>query len=255
MTKEGKYHFTTLPNVEYINPVEFYFNVQLDLELSMVNSLVEFTPAFSALPDDMKNRVNHRVAVKNHLKRWEKKYNRLMQIEFPETYFDFLECKKKKEQNKILKDFELDTDKMTAILFKAHNDFGFTYSKYRFEIVPSDLKNKIMPYFMHRNDDGSFDYAGYTDLTHGQMNVVLNQRSITLGKFLDKGDIWHAFIYTFDGIRGKEVGNNPHIHYISSAFGNAITRDKVLKEISKGKYNLPPMIHIPYAREDYGKAG
>jgi hypothetical protein len=66
-------------------------------------------------------------------------------------------------------------------------------------------------------EDNSLDIVGQTDVSEQEMRALINQRSVVVAKFLDKGRYWHCFLHTYRGILGKEIDNSPHIHYIISS--------------------------------------
>jgi hypothetical protein len=65
-----------------------------------------------------------------------------MSIQFPDKYFDFLSSKRRKHQNKILENFSLVAHKLSEVLYRAWNEYDFTFSNYTFEKKPKGLENK-----------------------------------------------------------------------------------------------------------------
>ena len=244
--KIGNYTLQFVPQVEYVNPIEFDCENRLDSELANLKLLISLDPELSKAPKAMAERVIHKVAVKNFLKSWEENYNEVMDSQFPDNYFSFLLSKKRKQQNKILEKHKLDICSMQAIFYRAWIEYDFSFSSYTFERKPKSFQNRKFPELYYLQSDNTLDIIGETDLSEGELKSVLAQRNVVLARFLDKGKIWHCFLHTYNSITGKEIGKKPHIHYISSAFGTHISREGVLKELRKGRYDLPPMIHIPY---------
>ena len=245
----GDFNFSFCPNVEYVNPIEHFFNLQFEISLNLTNKIIDITPELNNFKDDLARKVAYKVAFKNHLRDWKIEYNQILSLKFPENYFDFLLSEKRKHQNKILESFPLDSNSLHAIFYKAWLEFGFAFSNYFYQKNPKQFAEKKYPELFYLNEDDSIDVIGDTNLTDGQMKSILTQRTNVVAKFLDNGRHWHCFLYTWNAINGKEIGNMPHIHYISSAFGRNITREGVLNELKNGKYNLPTMIHINYTRE------
>ncbi len=244
--KIGNYLVHVLPQVEYCNPVEFDFHNELDSHLMLVNQIVQASPEFSGLSKFEKDELAHNTAVEEHLKDWTTRYREIMAQKFPENFFAFLLTEKRKKQDNILKDVTLNVKMLNAIFYRAWHKFGFRFSYYRFEKKSDQFRDKKRPKLYYLRPDNSFDTIGKTDLSDGQLKALLQQRKVVIVIFLDKGKLWHCFLHTYNSIMGKEIGNKPHLHYISSAFGRHISRESVLKELSKGEYNLPSMIHIPF---------
>ena len=244
--KIGNYNLSYVGNAEFVNPIEFEFKNQFDSMLTLIQSMADILPILKNIPVVDPAKSVYRIAVKNHLKDWKEFYDEVISTLFPENYFDFLLCRKKKIQNTILESFPLNTYTLHAIIFKAFKQYGFLYSTYFFEKNLKEYDHKIYPDLIVLKDDNTVDVVGNTNLSVGEMKSIIKNRTNVVAKFLDKGNIWHCFLWTWDSIKGKEVGNIPHIHYISSAFGKHITRESVLKELAKGKYNLESMIHIKY---------
>lgn len=246
ITNIGDYILLQRPNVEFVNPIQYDFDSQLDFSFSMV-------AAFSESGKELENidrLAIHQVAVEQHLEIWTERYNALMNIKFSDNFFSFLNCKNKKKQESILSKETYDSFKLTAIIYKAWEEYNFTFSFYRFEKKPAVYNNKKFPDLYHLQSDNSLNIIGSTDLSDGQLRGALKERNVIVASFLDNGKIWHCFFHTYNSINGVEVGGQPHMHYISSAFGNHVTRERVLSELQKFRYKLPPMKHLAYDRSE-----
>lgn len=90
------------------------------------------------------------------------------------------------------------------------------------------------------------EYGGDTSLNKSQIKNGILQRNIVAARILDKGSLWHCFIYTMNGVNGKELGQGPHVHYISNAWGHE--RSMVITQVKAGDYSLNTDNHIPYVR-------
>jgi hypothetical protein len=135
-----------------------------------------------------------------------------------------------------------------ALIYRAWEEFGYTYSVYTAEHYPAGHDVRKMPRMANIEDDQEVQIIGDTSLSTGQIRSVIKQRTVTIAKVLDKGEIWHCFYCTYKSVNGQETGNMPHIHYISSGWG--MSREKVIAEFKKGKYSLPSTPHIPFARRE-----
>jgi len=52
-----------------------------------------------------------------------------------------------------------------AMIFKSYTEFGYLYSRYRFEILPPNFEGKKLPKMFNLNTGGSIEKTGETDLT------------------------------------------------------------------------------------------
>lgn len=242
-TRIGNYTIAKRSNVEFCNPIEFEFS-------GVYDSCVNVDILLAELRAPHVDRLSlHNYSVRKFLMLWRKLYRKAIRYKFEDDFFSFLECGKKKQQEAILKTIKLSTTSLQAIIFRAYKQYGFLYSFYSFERPSKTSKNKVMPAIAYLQSDKSIDKVGYTDMSDKEIKTNIEQRNVVIAKFLDKGRYWHCFLYTMKSITGAELGQAPHIHYISSAFGNNITREFVLSELSKGKYNLPSMLHIDFDKE------
>jgi hypothetical protein len=168
-----------------------------------------------------------------------------MNTELPMNVLDIFKTRVKAEQKKIMDNIPLlDSKSLQQIIFLAYLEFGFKYSVYRFEHIPKGIDASKMPPFAVAEDDGTIRKVGNTILTDGQLKQVLNQRKVTIAKFLDKGDEWHCFFYNYRSIRGEEAGGIPHIHYFSSSWN--LTREYALNKFKEGTYPNSSTSHINY---------
>ena len=151
---------------------------------------------------------------------------------------------KKKEQEKILKGLSLDTNQLGA-LFLHGEELGYKFSSYRFEGVPQKIKKEDLPNFAYIDDNDILHRVGGEPLSEGQLRALINESKIIYVQMLDNGIQWHAFIRTFQGLKGKESGTQgsvPHIHYYSNK--NGTSRQDFVKMIKNGHYPSAK-VHIP----------
>lgn len=238
------FNISNFKNVEFVNPIEYSKMKFIQHGISHEMHLTSIDPNLKKFPDDVKQRV----ILRRQLEAWEKNYNDIISCQFPDNFFNFLTCRDKKKQERILKGFHFDTDIMEALIYSAWIDYGFSFSFYKYEKLPSQFQNRKFPTVAYLEEDGTITKSGETDMSDGDLRSSIEQRNFVFAKFLDNGKFWHCFLYTYDSLTGKEVKQTPHIHYISSAFGSQVTRERVLTEIRKGKYRLPSMLHLTYTR-------
>ena len=169
----------------------------------------------------------------------------LEQVTLPQEIMTLLNSDlKKKEQEKILKGLSLDTNQLGA-LFLHGEELGYKFSSYRFEGVPQKIKKEDLPNFAYIDDNDILHRVGGESLSEGQLRALINESKIIYVQMLDNGIQWHAFIRTFQGLKGKESGAQgsvPHIHYYSNK--NGTSRKDFVKMIKNGHYPSAK-VHIP----------
>ena len=237
--KNGEITMLTQPNIEYANPIAIDMDMHYETNRNMVYSAGKLTKETNKDTLD-------KIVINEFNEDWNSHLKTIMEIRFPDDLFYFLTCRKKKKQEELLKKFKFSMDSLQALFYKAYEEYGFLYSFYRFERKPRNFENRVHPELAYLQEDGSILKSGNTDLSDGELKSIIQQRNVVIAKFLDNGNLWHCFLHTQRGLMGEETGNTPHIHYISSAFGKNITRQKVLKQLQKGKYELPSMLHINF---------
>jgi len=151
---------------------------------------------------------------------------------------------KKKDQIRILKGATLTREQLGALFIQAE-DKGYSFSHYKYEGDPTSVKKEDLPRFIHLKDDDTIEYYGETSLTDGQMKQIIEQANVIIVRILDNGKHWHCFLQTYKGLKGQESGEQgrqPHLHYLSDAFG--ISREELVEMIHNGRYPNTP-VHIP----------
>jgi len=183
------------------------------------------------------------------LRSWAEMATEIESTVVPENLLLLLDSKKKADQEKLLRGFALTPQLLIAFIFAAAKK-GFTLSQFITQTPQKGVDLSKMPFaFEVRADD--IKVFGKTELTDGQLRQALEHRKVVVAKFLERGDDWHCFFTTYKSLRGEETWQDedqPHYHYISSAFG--IPRDKVISELKSPKYKLGNLPHIKL--EGYG---
>ena len=108
-----------------------------------------------------------------------------------------------------------------------------------------------MPQFAYKKEDGDITIVGDTKLTKGQIKQAIDQRRMLITKFLDKGDIWHCFFYTYKSLSGKESGGLRHMPYVSNAWN--FTRKEALLKFRDKYYPFSSVPHIEYIKDEFEK--
>ena len=173
----------------------------------------------------------------------------LLIIKIPENFHSVLNGDINKDiQSRLLDNQDLSYVQFEALIGTITIDYGFTLSRYLHESIPKGINEKSLPSLIYSDGD-NFKYFGKTDLSEGNMkNIVKHRKNIIAYFFDEKGEKnWHCFVWTYDGISGKEVWKNkeskPHIHYFSNKWG--FTRKDAVAMIKQGNYPTTK-VHINF---------
>jgi hypothetical protein len=166
-------------------------------------------------------------------------------IRIPEPMKKLLTLKKKARQQSCINQLKLTTNLVMSFIYEVCKDHEFTYSMYTGRVLPKGIKWTDVPPMAELQEDGTVSVYGETPLSEAQVKALIQEQKTVIAKLIDKGPDWHCFVYTMKGVCGKELGQSPHIHYLSSAWG--ITREKLVSDIKAGRYPNTGN-HIPYER-------
>jgi hypothetical protein len=181
---------------------------------------------------------------------WQEMLQQFKAVEIPNGFLKLFGTNKKAEQENLLKDHILTPDILMSLLIKAEEQ-GYTLSQYSSEFSQKGVDLSKMPFAYQVKENGEVQTFGETVLSDGQLRHAIEHRKVKVAKILDKGDEWHCFFATFKSLRGEETWlgeQQPHFHYISSAFG--IDRAEVVRQIKSENYKLGNLPHIKL--EGYG---
>lgn len=170
---------------------------------------------------------------------------KLGEITLPGQIKQLLESNlQKKEQEKIWKGVSLSTNQLGAIFVYADN-LGFKFSSYRFEGTPKSYNIQDLPTFAYIDDNDELHRVGSNSLSDGQLKALIHESKIIYVQMVSKESHWHAFIRTYQGLKGNEPGiqgSVPHIHYYSDK--NGTSREDFVNMIKNGYYPTAK-VHIP----------
>ncbi len=227
-------------NIEKVNPIDYYKNFELNRRIILYRDLLEVKDPIltSQLSDDFLIRFAKKELDKE--KFWEIRE----QTEVPENFLKLFETTRKKDQLALLKGASINVDQLISLIFKSYKDYGYLYSKYRFENLPKDLKGKKKPKLANILENGSVKIIGETDLKDGQVKNMIEQRKVIIAHFFDKDEYWHCLLLTYSSINGREnwKDGQAHFHYISNFFG--IKREDFIESMKVGQYKSLSSIHI-----------
>jgi hypothetical protein len=241
--RNSTFHIKEIENVEYSNPINFWSDCFMTIDISLMKSIMEMEePSFNTT-EEIKQRVYKRVALKN----WQKEYQKIMETPTNENLILLLQTTKRSKQEKLLKELCLDSDDLIPLFFLAWNDYGYSFSNYTIKHFKGVSANE-MPKMAYIEENGELTVIGETLLKPEQIKKAIKDQHRLVARFLDNGETWHCFFQTMKGINGNEKGCKSHIHYISSAFN--ISREDVLNQLKSEKYKLPRLPHIDFKRID-----
>ncbi|MDO6431530.1 hypothetical protein Q4E93_13075 [Flavitalea sp. BT771] len=245
-TENGAVFTFSNGDYEYVNPIEKVREVYITQCMLLAENGIKH-PRFAK--EDLSNEETLQQGQEEGVRLFKLHFSEAMSLPIHEELFKLLSLHKKKRQlaeiNKIAA-LGLFSNVLMAFIYRAYLDYGYTYSMYTGERLPTGLDPNEWPSAAIVEKDGSTRVWGETNLTNGQIRAAMQQRSYVVGRFLDKGPEWHCFIYTMKAVNGQERGEGPHIHYISNAWGH--DRSTVVQQIKIGDYRLNTDNHIPYIK-------
>lgn len=226
---------------EYCDPFEKLFEARLNANMMLKKSkLKQALPLFSDSEIDL---LIYNKTVEENIQ----ENQNLLDIVLPDGLLKIFNLTTKDEQINALKGISLSTKEMQSFILKAFLDYGFKYSFYRSDYHYNGLDRNRIPTFFYKDDNGKVTSTGDTDMTNGEIKQMIDHRKVTISKFFDNGERWHCFFHTYKSLGGKESSykdGQPHLHYISYAFG--LSRENVLRELKSEKYKLSAAPHIDY---------
>lgn len=234
----GQYIFREIDDFEFVNPIQHIMDMFIGYSMSFKRDLLTMNGA--SAPKEIMEEVLFKIAKKE----WKNELEKYKSIILPQNLLSILESDKKKEQISLLKGISLTSDELTAFIFKAYEDYGYTYSQYKASHNHEGLDENLLPELIYIDDNDNVKTIGETKLTDGQQRQVVEHRHVTVSKFLDNGNKWHCFFLTFKSMRGEEQYKQPHLHYISNAWN--ISRQDVKDQLTRKKYSLPSLPHVDF---------
>lgn len=229
--------------VEKVNPNEFYRTYEIEKRTIALRDLLAMkNPYLTSLLDD-------KFFIKKAEETLDGFFEQFEKTPVHKNFISLLTTERKKDQLILLKGLSLNPDELMSLIFKSYNEFGFLYSKYRFDILPKGLEGKKLPKMFHIQDNGEIVKVGETNLSDGELKNVIEHRKVIIAHFFEKEALWHCFFLTFNSIAGKENWKNgqPHFHYISNFFG--VPKEDFIESMRTGNYKSTS-IHIDLL--DYG---
>jgi hypothetical protein len=246
--KKGYINITVVEDYEYMNPVQKLEEALFNMELGKLRTiaLLKQPEELENIPQEFIDKGLANAALKSSNEYLAKFMGELKEIKLPEALVSIIGSTEKRDQVKALNKISLTTSILISFIIYAYENHGFTSSMYTSSHLHKGLNNRDMPRLAIKEDDNRISYAGNTKLSRGQIRTAIDQRTNIIARFIDNGDEWHCFYYTYRSIGGEENGGIPHIHYISHLWG--LARQDVLKQFKNRHYRLPRSPHIPYER-------
>src|SRR5687767_3675990 len=114
-------------DVEFVNPVEYYADWEKRKSISFNKHLLHKADAIKAAA------ISEEFYEKKAKEKWDETYQRVKKAEVPPNFIALLASTSKKEQEKLLRGQGITPEQLVALLFRAHEEFGFAFSKYTAE--------------------------------------------------------------------------------------------------------------------------
>ncbi len=241
--KDGKGFYTTFSSgdFEYVDPVRHY--LESAIMSYYFNKTSATTLQFPNVPPELFEGV-----IKMKSISWgNTQMKQVISTSVPDKLFKIFSSQSKDEQENIFKGESLTPTELISFICSAYAKYGYCLSQYSAHHNPKGFEKEKLPRLAHKDESNKIISVGETSLSDGQIKHIIEERSVTVSKFLDKGDKWHCFFLTFKGLIGKETGAQPHLHYISHSWG--LTRKYVIEQLKSKWYKLPPTPHILYYTE------
>lgn len=240
-SNDGEYIIFESKLVEQVNPREYFKELMITSSFGFTHSFLSKSVEHYKLPIREQTVVKH--SLKEAFESWKKFSERINELELSENYSSLLDSTKKREQIKLLKGAKMNSDILMAIIFKAWDEKGMTFSRYVSEHYPKNTDEEGMPRVAYLKDE-TIDKIGSTSLSDGQIKHVIENRKVIVANFMESDNDWICFFVTFDSLKGKEGWKNgtPHYHFISDKF--QIPKEKVIRELKSKNYSLGNLPHI-----------
>jgi hypothetical protein len=232
------YHVYESPDHDKIDPSIHFGQLRIGID-HYVNSL-----AATNRPEYVNLSLKGRLELSNRLEaiarnKWKIEKQAILDKPLPEPILSLLQEKKKKAQQKLIKEITYNTELFIAVPLHAWHLFKMPYSKFTVDNLPKELSKKTFPEVVHlRENSKDVIVVGETDMSQSELRLSVEKRNRIISEFIGDDENWFCFFRTLHGIRGTEVPHvgQPHLHFISSAWG--VTREYVIQQLTSYRYSL-----------------
>jgi hypothetical protein len=231
------YHVLAGGDCTEVNPITYFGDIRKKASYHIQSLLVKSHSSYKIL--DLRKRIEFEARMRAMAnKRWADEYNDVLKAPLTDELLELLQSSKKKKQQKLIKLIEFDSSLILRTAIYAWRLFKMPFSRYTIEYRPKDLEDKVFPQFLHKKDAETVAFGGKTNLSEKQMHKAIDDRHRLICNVIGNQDQWYCFFWTMAGINGKEAPHvgEPHIHYISSAYG--IPLATVLKNLLGYRYTI-----------------
>ena len=227
---QGFTRIFSMDKVEKVNPIEYYKTYEIEKRATTLRDLLNVKNPF------LTSQLNDNFFIRNAEETLVGFFEEFEKTEVHKNFIELLKTTRKKDQVRLLKGMTLNPDELMSFIFKSYSEFGFLYSKYLFENLPTGLVGKKLPKLFHLKEDGTIEKVGETELTDGELKNIIEHRKVIVSHFFELDDIWHCFFVTYNSLSGKEnhKDGQPHFHYISSGFG--VSKEDFIESMRTGNY-------------------
>src|SRR5579863_329227 len=145
--KNGFISVLDVGDYEYVNPIEKMEEITVLFFVNMDMQALTLKPELLSPLKGMPNIADiiYKVALKRALKYWQEQYEKDRAIIVPDRLIELLQCAKKSDQISLLKAVHLNGSTLMALVYRAWEEFGYTYSMYTAEHYPAGLEARKMP--------------------------------------------------------------------------------------------------------------
>lgn len=241
--KEGNFIVTSEGEaINYVRPIDYF-----EKQSKFVYRQMELI-RLQQKPELRGNPFFEMILRKNAHEDWVNNLVEMRATKLPYDLLQILTVNKKKEQVSLLKGKQFTSSQFSSFLLRAGEGYGYRYSRFRVEFLPSWAYDYKLPKVFHLRGDGEMDIVGDTNMTEGQLKQLLQQRTVRISHFLDNGFRWHCFFTTYRSLRGEENygKGTPHLHYLSNFW--ELKRSMVISGLKSRSHKFTTSVHIPFHR-------
>lgn len=139
-----------------------------------------------------------------------------------------------KEQKRLAQNTHLCEFEQYGIMYQAEK-IGYLFSEYHEKLFPKDVQREELPPLIYQDNSNITHVVGNSKYEAKYLKMAMMDNSNTIyAQVITRGDSWHCFFSASKGIKGKESGKKPHIHYVSNKLG--LPLHQVIQDILSNQY-------------------
>ncbi len=165
-------------------------------------------------------------------------------IGVPSYLKKIFEFKKKREVRGYLRSIKITQNDFVALINNSEQ-IGYSHRLIKREFVPENLE-------LNADDLGAIKASKMGPLSHktqkavSKIGEIFQQRKVNHCHLYERGDEWHAFLFTYEDIRGDRrphFKHGTHVHYVSSLWGT-ISKEDLLRSMEKRHKGDGGALHV-----------